>query len=202
MSQNYNLDRANTYIPFGYGDEVIRDGKRRFIANQGVRLDALIPEVTGKTILDVGTNTGWILFELLKAGGLSGVGIDNDEKVLALAKYIKREYGVDKAEFFLTDYTDYEPDLHFDVCLVLSIWPLHLLQPHLVRMVDWADTFIVEGTNHPRPDPIAGTPVFMDKEMLLKEAERHLAPHWDVTHLCWTDYQNRGMFKLTKKEKS
>jgi 2-polyprenyl-3-methyl-5-hydroxy-6-metoxy-1,4-benzoquinol methylase len=63
-------------------------------AQKELRKGLLADGVLGKSLLDVGCGVGGLLFELMKDGGSSGVGIDLSEGMIGKASAIARDRGV------------------------------------------------------------------------------------------------------------
>ena len=63
---------------------------------------------SGKTLLDVACNSGWVVFEASTLG-LTAHGVDSDVRQIHLADLILELYGLDgqKIKFFLNDALDY-----------------------------------------------------------------------------------------------
>jgi ubiquinone/menaquinone biosynthesis C-methylase UbiE len=74
-------------------------------AQKELRAGLLAEGVLGKSLLEVGCGVGGLLFELMKEGGLSGVGIDVSEGMIGKADAIARERGlVGRVRFQVGDF--------------------------------------------------------------------------------------------------
>ena len=76
--------------------------------------------VNGKTVLDIGTNAGFILLSLSKEIS-SGVGVEFNPYLVKTGKAVQRYLGVDNIEFVSNSFEDYQPlGQLFDVILSLA----------------------------------------------------------------------------------
>ena len=60
---------------------------------------ALPQELTGKTVLDIGCNAGFYSFEMKRRGAVRVLGIDEDDRYLAQARFAAEELGFADCEF-------------------------------------------------------------------------------------------------------
>lgn len=93
--------------------------------DQGVGLDAPIPSFfweyiseaiswDGKTVLDVGTGSGWLIEEVVKRGAISAEGIEPSKANISLAK---KHFPDVKIHF--TNLQDFETEQKFDIVTAL-----------------------------------------------------------------------------------
>jgi tRNA (mo5U34)-methyltransferase len=102
-----------------------------------------IPDVAGKSVLDVGCNGGFYSLEMKRRGAARVVGIDSDERYLAQARYAAEVSGVE-IEFRQLDVYDVAKlGERFDLVLFMGVLyhlrhpllALDLLHEHVVG--DW-----------------------------------------------------------------
>lgn len=104
----------------------------------------LIPYLTGKSILDIGCNTGFFLFEAMRNGARRACGVDNDQHVIELAKRIQAMTDI-PVEFELSAIESYMPDAHFDVILMMNVFDfIEDPQKNFDRYLEQTDLMIVE----------------------------------------------------------
>jgi tRNA (mo5U34)-methyltransferase len=60
---------------------------------------ALPQDLTGKTVLDIGCNAGFYSFEMKRRGAVRVLGIDEDDRYLAQARFAAEELGFADCEF-------------------------------------------------------------------------------------------------------
>ncbi len=105
--------------------EAQRDAGRR-VAHFGLTAD----NVAGRTVLDLGSNTGAMLFQLSNFGPRSGLGIESDQDKVDLATEIAAHAGLASLRFEQGDIDQLDPDevgVH-DIVLALAI-EAHVNQP-------------------------------------------------------------------------
>ena len=56
-------------------------------------------DLTGKTVLDIGCNAGFYSFEMKRRGAARVLGIDEDDRYLAQARFVADELGMEGCEF-------------------------------------------------------------------------------------------------------
>ena len=195
-------DEVNIYNPVFANNKIIYDGCRRKIENQHLRLDFI--DVKGKTVVDIGCNSGYITTQLLKRGASYCLGIDLHREMIDICNLIKEIDNLDNIDFVQSPaygdigYRD-EPPIRcvvknypkFDIGLLLSVphgynetleWVSELI------IEDWADIWYIESTNHPDHK--------LSKEEIKEWGETELSKYGDVEFLTFTDYQHRGLFRL------
>jgi len=224
-SKIYKLcQRGDIYIPVTVNgvsvpnlkNSVGHAGTKRWI--EGCKYRASLMDTEGKSVLDFGTNTGYILFELLRNGGATfGVGIDRSKDLINICKEVASleklnasffEAGlyprvVNMGEEEYNDPTPLTEDLtfdgeitvdKFDVGLLLSLWHRNQIK-HMFKNSDLftkAKEWYIEPTNHHRPTP--GRPRVDKKTM--KGFAKTLEEFGEVKFLDYTDYQDRGLFHI------
>jgi 2-polyprenyl-3-methyl-5-hydroxy-6-metoxy-1,4-benzoquinol methylase len=85
--------------------------------------NTLFKDIKGKSVLDIGCNVGFFLFEAMKRGAAKAVGFDCDQSLIADAKEIAEICHLD-VQFYVEDFQSNEVLEQFDVILVMNI--LHL----------------------------------------------------------------------------
>ena len=79
--------RIDIYVPVVVEGEVLFDGGRRYHANQNGRISKI--DAKGKTVFEVGCNTGYIAFRLAEQGAKHILSIDKKEDLIELCNKIK-----------------------------------------------------------------------------------------------------------------
>ena len=196
-------ERVDVYIPVVVGGEVIRDGNRRKHENQHIRLNPI--DVAGKTVLDVGCNTGYISFRLKEKGAKYVLGVDKDPKVIRVCNTVKEYDGFTDIDFIEVDKGYFDPTYKdkvanpvldsehfpFDVGLIMSNWDIDATTHELGLFRHYAQVWYLEPTNHPSH--------YKSKEELVEYGVEKFKQFGDVEFLTYTDYQDRGLFKLKVK---
>jgi len=103
--------------------------------------DALPPDLSGKSVLDIGCNGGFYSIEMKRRGAARVLGIDTDERYLAQARFAVEVAGVDVELRQLDVYRVHELGERFDVVLFLGVL-YHLRHPLLA--LDLLHRFVVE----------------------------------------------------------
>jgi tRNA (mo5U34)-methyltransferase len=96
---------------------------RRFCA-------AIAPDLTGRTVLDIGCNAGFYSIEMKRRGAARVLGIDSDEDYLAQARFAAEVTGLDIEFRRLSVYDVGAIGERFDVVLFLGVL-YHLRHPLL-----------------------------------------------------------------------
>ena len=95
------------------------------------RFEAGLPDVRGKSVLDVGCNAGFYSIEMKRRGAGTVVGIDSDERYLAQARLAAEVTGFDDIEFRRLDVYDVgELGQRFDLVIFMGVF-YHLRHPLL-----------------------------------------------------------------------
>ena len=199
LSKHSDLkQRVNVYIPIYANDELIWDAEKRKHENQHLRLNHI--NVEGKNVLDLGCNTGYISFQLASKAK-SIVGIDKDPQVLEICNLIKEIDQIDNVEFIETNKWDLTQENNpvithknypFDVALNLSNFHIEETVRELELWGHVAKVWYIEPTNHQTH--------FTEQEETIRQAKEEFSQFGEVEFLTYTDYQDRGLFKLTMNE--
>lgn len=148
---------AATKFPAGYhtlifGEETL-DGKR----SPQERLAKVPYDFTDKTILDIGSNQGGMLFAL---GGVYrwAVGVDYDYRMVNASNVIKREFGVENIDFFVFDIDkdphelllDFMPEQKVDMVFLLAVclW-VNSWRELIDRCAGFSDAMLFESNGSP-----------------------------------------------------
>jgi tRNA (mo5U34)-methyltransferase len=92
--------------------------------------DAL-PDVAGKSVLDIGCNAGFYAIEMKRRGAKRVVAIDSDERYLAQARFASETLGFDEIEFRRLDVYDVGAiGERFDLVIFMGVL-YHLRHPLL-----------------------------------------------------------------------
>lgn len=121
-------DYSAIHYPAGYHTLEVLGQRLKGQRDPFKRLDKIPIDFAGKTILDIGTNQGGMLFPL-KDTIKYGVGIDYDPKKINCANRIKDIVGAKNLSFYVFDLendpfeimNDFLPDGRFDICYLLSV---------------------------------------------------------------------------------
>jgi SAM-dependent methyltransferase len=179
------------YQPLVVNGELLYDGIRE-LKNQNIRLDCI--DVNNKTVIDFGCNTGYIIFELLKRGASYCFGVDVANYNINICNAIKRIEKLKNIDFYCDYFYDvdepnrltFNPKQHFDIGLLLSIEGIHGTILQLEKMITFADVWYVEPNNHKN----------LSKKKIFNWGMDELTQFGKVEFLTYTDYQNRGLFKI------
>ena len=143
----HEFERRNARVQLPYG--LSTPGK-----DMSSRFDQMFAEnLTGKSVLDVGTYYGAFPAEAIARGAQRAVGIEIDERRFQTAKRIAAFNG-NSYDIVHASAEDYRPDQQFDIVLVLNV--LHHIPDPLALMTSATrackDTVIVEfpDFNHPK----------------------------------------------------
>jgi SAM-dependent methyltransferase len=99
-------------------------GKEKRDSNSGKKfelskLDTF--DLTNKTMLDVGCNSGYFMFRLLEKNPKKFIGIDLGEKFIDCANELNKEiFKSDKVEFHFGDFFHWNFNIEFDLIICLS----------------------------------------------------------------------------------
>lgn len=91
---------------------------------------ALPPDLTGKTVLDIGCNGGFYSIEMKRRGASRVLGIDHDEVYLAQARFAVEVLGLDIEFRHLSVYEVPQLRERFDLVLFMGVF-YHLRHPLL-----------------------------------------------------------------------
>lgn len=85
-------------------------------------LDGLRFDYGSADVLDVGCNEGYFLFEMLKRGARSGLGIEGRVENLAKARFIEQKLGIERCELRQADVFDVDLGRErYDLVLLLGL---------------------------------------------------------------------------------
>ena len=187
--------RVDVYIPVYAGGEVLYDGNRRKHQNQHIRLQHL--DVKDKTVLDMGCNIGYISNYCARNGATQVVGVDLKQNLIDVCNYIKEIDNISNVEFICEEKRYVEQNwgdkfsFPFDVGLNMSNHGVDITVRNLKQYGHLAKVWYLEPTNHPDE--------FLSKEDTVKQAIEAFSEFGDIEFLTYTDYQDRGLFKLIIK---
>ena len=189
----FMMHHSNFYTPIVIDDRVSYEGTRKHL--EQFRFDYI--DVKDKTVCDLGCNNGYSSFLFAERGAKKVLGIEKDPqtgKVLQLVADIKN---LPNVETYIGTYQEYftknkievfdvavftsEQD-YKGICIVLDC----LFNPDEYSIN--AKTWYIEPTNHPDHK--------LSKDEIKEWGERELGKYGDVEFLTFTDYQNRGLFRL------
>lgn len=191
----YQNPRVDIYIPVYAGGEVIYDGNKRLYKNQQSRLQYL--DIKGKSVLDMGCNTGFISNYCALNGATSVVAVDLKQNLIDVCNYIKKIDNISNIDFVCGLKEDLEKDYSqkynfpFDIGLNLSNHNIKITVRNLKKYGHLAKVWYLEPTNHEDH--------FLFKEETKKQGIEAFSQFGDVEFLTYTDYQDRGLFKLVTK---
>ena len=95
------------------------------------RFEAGLPDVRGKSVLDIGCNAGFYSIEMRRRGAAAVLGIDSDERYLAQARLAAELTGFEDIEFRLLDVYDVAAiGQKFDLVIFMGVF-YHLRHPLL-----------------------------------------------------------------------
>ena len=95
------------------------------------RFEAVLPDLSGKTVLDIGCNAGFYSIEMKRRGAKRVLGIDSDERYLAQARLASTALGEDGIEFRnLSIYDVGALGERFDLVIFMGVF-YHLRHPLL-----------------------------------------------------------------------
>lgn len=189
-------NRINVYIPVASGHELILDADLRRHENQyESRLKHF--DIGGKSVIDIGCNTGYISNWCAINGATSVIGLDNDQSILNVCNSAKNLSDIPNLKYVYADKYQYFRDNQevFDVALQLSNFENERVISELQEYGHIAKVWYVEPTNRPWP----GEPRGYDREYLQNWGNTELTQFGHVEFLGTTDYQDRGLFKITMK---
>ena len=163
--------------------------------NQWKRLEIFPKNFNKETIIDIGTNTGYVL-NIFKKKHNAGycLGIDKSESMINIANEVKRLEKTTGIDFEVSEFlSDYSSIKLFDNSLLLSITNKYFEDKHLNYKKMLAKlkgitkkNIYVEPTNW-REEPI---------KKYLKDNIEILKEFGTVEVLGKTDYQNRFIFRI------
>jgi SAM-dependent methyltransferase len=85
-------------------------------------LDGLHFDYRSADVLDIGCNEGYFLFEMLKCGARSGLGLEGRAENISKARFIEETLGIKHCEFREADVLDVDlGSEHYDIVLLLGL---------------------------------------------------------------------------------
>lgn len=120
----YNAEK----FPAGYHTITLNGEELRGQREPGVRIGLAPVDFTGKSVLDIGSNQGGMLFHIGDKVRW-GVGIDFDSRMVNVSNRIKSALGYSTLNFYVFDLErepldlieDFLPDGRADICFLLSV---------------------------------------------------------------------------------
>jgi SAM-dependent methyltransferase len=180
-------DKLDMYMPVVY-KEVILYESRRSLADQQVRIN-LLPSFEGETLLDIGCNTGYLTYYLARKAAYC-YGVDSNPATIAIPRDILSYKNRTNVEFhecplWLLYKVLTKP---VDNILFLSIFNSDEIDKIFPILKSYCRKNIyIEPTNYEG----------LKKEVLIKKNMELFEKYGQVTLLGITDYQERGLFKIT-----
>lgn len=135
---------------------------------------ALGDRVPNATVLDIGCNSGFFSMDLIDRGVGRVSGVDLRPKNVAQAQFLSQHYGVEGADFRVTDVDDLEEGMQFDVVLNLGLL-YHVVNPLQVirRTYELCREFAIIDTVCHR-EAVSGYFIFGNKDVDLPEEGREI----------------------------
>jgi SAM-dependent methyltransferase len=129
----------------GAGLRAWLDKKLRASVHERFRLAfAILGDMSGRSVLDIGCGTGRYMFESVKRGAVDVVGLDAAIGAIEAARKMAKELGMEKrVEFLQTDFGDFAPEHKFNVAFAIGYFDYILTPlPHLSKMLEICDQFL------------------------------------------------------------
>lgn len=177
--------RDRPYAPVVLGDDVIHE-PRRGLAAQQLRL-GLLPPMSGQSVLDLGSNTGYVAIQLRKRGATRCLGVDEDILWVTLASLLVELEGLSGIEFVRGDLFDLEIPRPFDNVLLLSILDYEETFNTLETLKRYGRRIFVEPTNHGW---------HYKTKSQIEDYVAELQRFGEAELLGYTDYQDRGLIQI------
>lgn len=195
VNEDGETKRVDVYIPIVAGGQLVKDAERRTYENQHIRVDHI--EVSGKSVIDLGCNTGYVSAELARKGASEVVGVDIKQELVDIGNYVKEVDNLTNLSFVCQNKIDFTLDTNriFDVGLNMSNFGYQETIDDLTRYGHIAKIWYIEPTNHPHWEE-----GFWDEDRIKEWGSTELSQFGKVEFLTLTDYQDRGFFKLTMNE--
>ncbi len=182
------------YTPIVIDGEVFHEAKSRKHENQ-FRFDYI--DVKDKTVCDLGCNNGYSSFLFAERGAKKVLAIERDLDIGEILELVADIKNLPNVETYIGMYQEYftkNKNEVFDVAVFTSeqdyngvLIILSCLIGEQTYSIN-AKTWYIEPTNHPDHK--------LSKEEIKEWGERELGKYGDVEFLTFTDYQNRGLFRL------
>ena len=182
------------YTPIVIDGEVFHEAKSRKHENQ-FRFDYI--DVKDKTVCDLGCNNGYSSFLFAERGAKKVLAIERDLEIGEILELVADIKNLPNVETYIGMYQEYftkNKNEVFDVAVFTSeqdyngvLIILSCLIGEQTYSIN-AKTWYIEPTNHPDHK--------LSKDEIKEWGERELGKYGDVEFLTFTDYQNRGLFRL------
>lgn len=193
------IKSEDLYSPIVVDNKIYFQHKKRSLKNN-IKKMKLFPDMSGESIVDIGSNTGFSLFYLKehRNTGMS-LGLEFDRNLLEISEMLVKEYGYEDTLFSFFDvnnelFMKELPD--FDNILFLSVSSLYTkhyevdFHDVISKIVKKAKKRVfIEPTNHEGFEP----------EKYKSLYTNYFKSFGEVEYLGNTIYQNRGLFQITKK---
>lgn len=192
LIQMISLLETNIYLPIVINNELICDGIRR-CKNQFERLK-LFPSMKNETIIDIGCNTGYMLFQFKKMGAGTCIGIDNNENIIKIANYVKKLEAESDIKFICLDYNAINLNIakQADNVLYLGMDQYSNIFdeiPNLLKLTK--KRLFIESSNTDEYD-------YKKTKKEIKEWTETINIYGKATLLGFTDYECRGLVMVEK----
>ena len=136
-------------------DDIYRDDKggllsflnRTIRASVRIRFELafeILNDLTGKSVLDIGTGSGRYMFEALRHNAERVVGLDAASGAIEKAKELAKQFGVeDKLEFHIAEYLDFNTTDKYDAIFAVGYFD-YIFNPaeHLKKMMEMSSGII------------------------------------------------------------
>ncbi|MAG24463.1 hypothetical protein CMI47_02690 [Candidatus Pacearchaeota archaeon] len=184
------LHGSSLYLPIVIDGKVFMESFRRKHNNQ-FRFDYI--DVKDKTVVDLGCNNGYASFLFAENGAKKVVAIEGDPRIGEVLKCVAdiknlsniETFGGMSYQHYLQHYND---DGVFDVAVFTSGPDYDGVLDVLSIYKSKAKIWYIEPTNHKTHK--------LSKEEIKEWGETELSKYGHVEFLTFTDYQNRGLFRL------
>lgn len=128
FTKSSNSDYSALEFPAGYHTIEFQGQTLAGQRKPGARLDIVPYDFTGRSVLDIGSNQGGMIFHLADKLRWS-VGIDYDHRMVNAANWIARARGQNECRFFVFNLEqepldliqDFLPEGRVDICFLLSV---------------------------------------------------------------------------------
>jgi SAM-dependent methyltransferase len=104
----------------------------------------MLGDMSGRTVLDIGTGTGRYLFESIRRGASELVGLDAAAGSVEAAQRMAQDLGMEKRVTLIqTDFLDYPTERKYNVVFAIGYFDYILTPlPHLDKMLGICDQFL------------------------------------------------------------
>jgi|TARA_Y100000034_G_scaffold113077_1_gene147671 hypothetical protein len=193
LMKRYEGINACLYTPIVIDGRVSYEGTRKHL--EQFRFDYI--DVKDKTVCDLGCNNGYSSFRFAENGAKRVLAIEKDPQIGKVLQLVADIKNLPNVETYIGKYQEYftkNKNEVFDVAVFTSeqsydgvLIILSCLIGEQTYSIN-AKTWYIEPTNHPDHK--------LSKEEIKEWGERELGKYGDVEFLTFTDYQNRGLFRL------